>query len=107
MNLKDQIKADNATFIKPDDFGYIAIFCPIDDYPLTCNILINEDSELRPDSIDSGLIEVGTTIRARFSDVGEPDHGSTFQVNDTIYRVARTESNDGEWVVVVANEVTS
>lgn len=85
-----------------------AVFTPDPAVPATtvsCLVVLEHDSELRPDGLDIGVVEVGTTIMCLYTDVGEPAHGSTFTVAGTTYRVARTDSNDMVFVKVVVNEV--
>lgn len=107
MALKDDMAADNAVFVNSSDFGYSAKYTSIDSGVVECNVLIDFDSDLRPDNIDIGLIEVGITIEALVSDVGIPKQGDTFEIDGTTYRVARVDSNDHVFVKVVVTEVIS
>lgn len=86
--------------------GVSAIFSPLSGVPVSCKVRLDFDAELRPENLDIGVVEVGTTIQALYADVGEPAHGSTFLVGGTTYRVARIDSNDRIFITVVVNEVT-
>lgn len=91
-----------------DELAEQAVFTPDPSVPgttISCLVIVEHDAELRPDNLDIGVVEVGTTIMCLYSDVGEPGHVSTFTVSGTTYRVARTDSNDKVIVKVVVNEV--
>jgi len=101
--LKEQMQIDMASaFFNSNDFAVPAVF----NGGGTVNVIITEDAELRPGNLDVGLVEVGITLDCLVSDVGEPDHGSTFETDDKTYRVARIESNDGVVITLAVNEVT-
>ena len=109
MDFKDQITADmQNVFFNDDDFAYSAVYTPVDPFSpvVQCYVLIDFDSELRPENIDFGLVEVGITIKALYADVGEPEHGATFEIDNNIYRVARIDSNDTIIVTIIVAEVT-
>jgi hypothetical protein len=92
-----------------DELARQAVFTPDPTVPGTtvdCLVIVEHDAELRPDNLDIGAMEVGTTIQAVYADVGVPAHGSTFAVEGTTYRVARIDSNDRLLVKAVVNEVT-
>lgn len=71
-----------------------------------CSGHIERDSALRPDNLDVGMVEVGTTFEGFVSEIGEPGQGSEILTADgALYRVARTDSNDGTFVKLIVTEV--
>ena len=85
-------------------FGTSATYTPVSGDSVSCSVEINFESELRPDSLEFEIVEIGTTIEALVSDVGSPKQGSTFLVDGVTYKVKRTDSNDKTFVKVVVNE---
>jgi len=85
--------------------GAPAVYTPLIGDTVDCHVIVKHDSELRPESLDIGVVEVGTTIKCLYSTIGEPDHGSTFTVDGAVYRVARIDSNNRIFVKVVVNEL--
>ncbi len=85
--------------------GKEATYSPVDDFQITCRVILDFENELRPDGYDIEIVDVGTTIEALYSDVGEPKKGSTFEIEGTVYRVARIDSNDRVFVKCVVSEV--
>jgi len=64
------------------------------DDEISCRVILKHDSLLQPSGLDTDVCQVGTTIEAKYSDVGEPEKGHTFLIEGDLYTVQRIESND-------------
>lgn len=86
-------------------FTVSAVLAPLFGPPVSCLVNVEKDSELRPSDLEVGVIEVGTTLEGFFDEIGEPDQGAVFTLaNGEKWRVARTDSNDGEFIKLVVTE---
>ncbi len=107
--FQDQITADLAVFVNPDEFGSPAVYTPVLNdpdisEPVSCNIIIDHDVALQPESYDAVVVETGTTVEALFSDVATPQKGSTFTADGNVYTVQRITDNDQTFVKMVVTE---
>ena len=105
MGFRDNIPGVHERALR--QLGAPGVYHPLVGDPVDpCYGIVKHDSELRPDTLDIGVVEVGTTIKFMYSDVGEPVNGSTFVVDGgETYRVARIDSNNRVFVTCVVNEV--
>ena len=80
--------------------GVDAVYTPVTGDQVSCTVRLRHDVILQPSSYDAQIVETGSTIKALYSDVGEPEKGSTFMIDETTYTVARITDNDRYFVVV-------
>jgi len=69
-----------------------------------CLVRVDHETLLRPDGADYEIPTFGITIQALFEDVGIPMRGDEFDIDGSVYRVERIDSNDRVFVKVVVNE---
>lgn len=100
----EQMQDDLGTFLNPKEFAVAALYHPLDELPVSCNVVVKHDALLQPDGADYEIPGIGITIEALFADVGSPKRGSTFEVGEVIYRVERIQDNDQIVVKMVVNE---
>lgn len=77
-----------------DVFGVTALYDPIFDEVVECTVILEHDSVLQPSGLDTDVVEIGITIDAKYADIGMPERGHTFKIDETTYTVQRIESND-------------
>lgn len=82
--------------------GVDAIYTPLTGTPIPLRIMLNKDIVLQPASMESQVVETGTTIEAIIADLGKlPARGETFTADGTNYTVQSISRNDGIEVEVV------
>lgn len=84
-----------------------AVYTDTDLNETPCNIILDHDVILQPSSYDAQVVEPGSTIEALYSDVGEPEKGATFVIDDTTYTVQRITDNDKVFVTMVVKDGTA
>lgn len=107
--FKDQMTADLAVFVNPDEFGTEAVYTPALTDPMStdvvaCNVLIERDTAIQPSDYNAAVVEIGTTIEALYQDVGEPRKGATFTADGIVFTVHRITENDRVFVKMVVTE---
>jgi len=101
MTFKTQLTTDLSTFLNSDEFAESAVYTPTAGDAVSCSVFLDYDVAIQPLDYDARVVEVGTTIEALFSDVGEPEKGSTFSINSVTYTVVRIQDNDKVFVKMV------
>jgi hypothetical protein len=81
--------------------GKDATYTPVTGDPVDCSVLVYHDVLVQADGYDIGVATLGTTVTAKVSDVGMPQIGSTFLVDETTYTVKKIENNDRVMVAMV------
>ena len=66
-----------------------------------CNVIVEHNADLGMDEFDPEIRVMGTTITAKFSDVGSPARGKAFVIGSTTYKVKRVKDNNRIIVVLV------
>ena len=101
MTFKEDIASDLNVFFNDDEFAYSAIYTDTELNETECSVFLDHDVILQPDSYEAQVVESGSTITAKYSDVGEPKAGSTFLIGSTTYTVHRITENNRELVTMV------
>jgi len=83
-----------------NQLGVGAVYAPTAGDSVSCMARLKHDVILQPSSYDARIVETGSTVMALFSDVGEPEKGSTFVIDSTTYTVARITDNDHTFVTM-------
>jgi hypothetical protein len=104
MSINTILKTHAAKII--DHTGEEAVYTPINWEPgdvesVTCNVVLAHDVLVQADGYDATVATLGTTITALVDDVGTVSKGDTFEIDDTTYTVAKTETNDNIMVTLV------
>lgn len=82
--------------------GMDAVYTPLTGDPVSLRIMLNKDIVLQPSSMDTQVVEVGTTIEAILADLGKlPVRSETFVAESTVYTVQSISRNDGMEVEIV------
>jgi hypothetical protein len=83
--------------------GEEAIFTPSAGSPVACHVFIDFNVMLQPGGSEAQVWELGTTIKARLSEIGgEPSRGETFTLaGGVVYTIQAILENDGLTVKMV------
>lgn len=100
----EQMTTDSLIFMEPSEFGAVATYRDQDFNNSQCSVLIEHDVLLQPSGFDSQVVELGTTIEALFSEVGEPKKDDVFTIDSTAYIVMRITENDKVFVKMIVSE---
>ena len=84
-------------------FGVAGEYRPIvGGAPVPCMVVIDTDVVIQPVGYDATTVEVGDTLEALVSDVGDVSEGDTFTVDIAVYTCKKEIENNGavtKWVV--------
>lgn len=96
------ITGDALRDIYNSPLGIDAVYTPLTGDPVPLRIMLNKNIVLQPSSMDTQVVELGTTIEAILADLGKlPVRGETFVADSDVYTVQSISRNDGEEVEVI------
>jgi len=76
--------------------GTLGTYTPLIGDAVECYVIVVHDAMVQLDGYETGVVTLGTIVKALVGDVGAPSIGSTFVVGTATYTVKRIESNNNK-----------
>lgn len=94
------------TFFNNDEFATSASYEAVSEAAdsVLCSVIVDHNAMVQADGYEAGIVTVGTTVEALFSDVGQPKKGDKFVIGGTTYIVKDIDVCDKVTTKVVVVE---
>lgn len=102
LSTSDELFIDALRDIYNSSIGADAVYTPLAGAAVSCRVVLNRNVVLQPVSMETQVVEVGTTIEAIIIDLGKlPERGETFTIGAEIFTVQAISRNDGDEVELI------